>query len=423
MAVEVTEDALDLTQWIRVGDGVFWSQACSEPVSLVDRLIEQAAQLSATSVYCGHTLRDVLADPRAAQLRITSHGTLGRLGHVARQRKVHIVPTHYSEIPGLFARRAVPGDVALVQLAPPDRFGRCSYGMDAGYVANAVQHARVVIAEINEQMPSVAGDGIDLDDIDVIVHTDRSVLTAAQPRSTENSESIAEHVTGLISDGDTIQVGVGGIPDAVLRRLGHLRDLAVHSGMIGDPIIDLVEAGVITGAHKPRDRGRLVAGTALGSQRLVDFLSTTSVVDMRAVSYTHRPDVLTQVGRLVAINGAIEVDLTGQVNSEAVNGRWLGAVGGQVDFLRGARAMGGVGIIALPSLIASSGASRIVSRLSGPVTTARSDVDVVVTEHGIARLSGRDLEQRARALLAVADPRHRELLSRAAATDGLISRS
>jgi acyl-CoA hydrolase len=421
MAQEFAEGTLDLTQWIRPGDGVFWSQACSEPVSLVDQLIEQASQLGNTNVYCGHTLRDALADPRAAHLRITSHGTLGRLGHVARQRDVHIVPTHYSEIPGLFARRAVPGDVALVQLAPPDRFGRCSYGMDAGYVADAVRHARVIVAEINEQMPSVAGDGVALDDLDVLVHTDRPLLTVSQPRSSEDDESIAEHVAALISDGDTIQVGVGGIPDAVLRRLGHLRDLAVHSGLIGDPIIDLVEAGVITGARKPRDRGRLVAGTALGSQRLVGFLSTSQAVDMRAVSYTHRPDVLTQVGRLVAINGAIEVDLTGQVNSEAVNGRWLGAVGGQVDFLRGARAAGGVGIIALPSLIARSGASRIVSRLSGPVTTARSDVDVVVTEHGTARLSGRDLEQRARALLAVADPRHREQLSRAAAADGLIS--
>jgi acyl-CoA hydrolase len=420
MAQEFTEGTLDLTQWIRPGDGVFWSQACSEPVSLVDQLIEQASRLGSTNVYCGHTLRDALADPRAAHLRITSHGTLGRLGHVARQRDVHIVPTHYSELPGLFARRAVPGDVALVQLAPPDRFGRCSYGMDAGYVADAVRHARVIVAEINEQMPSVAGDGVALDDLDVLVHTNRPLLTVSQPRSSED-ESIAEHVAALISDGDTIQVGVGSIPDAVLRRLGHLRDLAVHSGMIGDPIIDLVEAGVITGARKPRDRGRLVAGTALGSQRLVGFLSTSQAVDMRAVSYTHRPDVLTQVGRLVAINGAIEVDLTGQVNSEAVNGRWLGAVGGQVDFLRGARAAGGVGIIALPSLIAKSGASRIVSRLSGPVTTARSDVDVVVTEHGTARLSGRDLEQRARALLAVADPRHRERLSRAAGADGLIS--
>lgn len=419
MAREFTEDTLDLTQWIRPGDGVFWSQACSEPVGLVDRLVEQASQLGSTNVYCGHTLRDVLADPRAAHLRITSHGTLGRLGHVARQRRVNIVPTHYSEIPGLFALRALPGDVALLQLAPPDRFGRCSYGMDSGYVADAVRHARVIVAEINEQMPSVAGDGLAFDDLDVLVHTDRPVLTVSRPQSSTDDESVADHVAALISDGDTIQVGVGGIPDAVLRRLGHLRDLAVHSGIISDAIIDLVEAGVITGARKPRDRGRVVAGTALGSQRLVDFLSTSRAVDMRAVSYTHRPDVLTQIGRLVAVNGAIEVDLTGQVNSEAVNGRWLGAVGGQVDFLRGARSAGGVGIIALPSLNASSGASRIVSRLSGPVTTARSDIDVVVTEHGIAQLAGRDLDQRARALIAVADPRHREQLSLAAAADGL----
>jgi acyl-CoA hydrolase len=421
MTQELTKDTLDLRQWIRPGDGVFWSQACSEPVGLVDGLIEQSSELGVAGVYCGHTLRDTLADPRAAHLRVTSHGTLGRLGHVARKRDVHIVPTHYSEIPGLFRRRTVPGDVALVQLAPPDRFGRCSFGMDAGYVADAVRYARVVVAEINEQMPPVAGDGMALADLDVVVRTNRPVLTVALPPPTEADESIAEHVAALVRDGDTIQVGVGGIPDAVLRRLHHLRDLAVHSGIVSDSMIDLVEAGVITGARKPIDHGRVVAGSALGSQRLVDFLATSHVVDMRAVSYTHRQDVLAQVGRLVAINGAIEVDLTGQVNSEVVNGRWLGAVGGQVDFLRGARAAGGVGIVALPSLAARSGDSRIVSRLSGPVTTARSDVDVVVTEYGTALLSGRDLAQRARALIAIADPRHRDELTRAASVEGLLA--
>lgn len=403
---------MDLDRWIRPGDGVFWSQACSEPLGLVDALIEQAADLGVTDVYCGHALRDVLVEPRASTLRVTSHGTLGHLSQVARRRDVHVVPTHYSEIPRLFERRALPGDVALVQLAPPDQDGRCSFGMDAGYVADAFRYARVVIAEINERMPSVGGDGILFDDIDAVIHTDRPLLTVDAGSSTEVDEAIADQIAALMRDGDTVQVGVGGIPNAVLRRLHHLRDLGVHSGLVSDSMIDLIDAGVITGALKPLDRGRVTGGSALGSQRLVDFLMTSDVVDMRAVSYTHRQEVLAQVGRLVAVNGAIEVDLTGQVNSEAVNGRWLGAVGGQVDFLRGARAAGGVGIVALPSVTARSGDSRIVNRLSGPVTTARSDVDVVVTEHGTARLSGLDLEQRARALIALADPAHRDHLER-----------
>ena len=409
---ELAHDAIDLARWVRPGDGVLWSQAGSEPVGLVDALIEQAADLGVTDVYCGHALRDVLAEPKARALRITSHGTLGRLSQVARRRDVHIVPTHYSEIPRLFERRALPGDVALVQLAPPDRDGHCSFGMDAGYVADAVRHARVVIAEINEQMPSVGGDGMLLDDIDAVVRTDRPLLTMAIGPSTEVEEAIADQIAALMCDGDTVQVGVGGIPDAVLRRLHHLHDLGVHSGIVSDSMIDLIDAGVITGARKPLDRGRVTGGSALGSQRLVDFLMTSDVVDMRAVSYTHRADVLAQVGRLVAVNGAIEVDLTGQVNSEAVHGRRLGAVGGQVDFLRGARAAGGLGIVALPSTTARSGDSRIVNRLSGPVTTARSDVDVVVTEHGTASLSGLDLEQRARALIALANPAHRDQLER-----------
>ena len=403
---------MDLDHWIRPGDGVFWSQACSEPLGLVDALIEQAADLGVTDVYCGHALRDVLVEPKASTLRVTSHGTLGHLSQVARRRDVHVVPTHYSEIPRLFERRALPGDVALVQLAPPDQDGRCSFGMDAGYVADAARYARVVIAEINERMPSVGGDGILFDDIDAVVHTDRPLLTVDAGSSTEVDEAIADQIAALMRDGDTVQVGVGGIPNAVLRRLHHLRDLGVHSGLVSDSMIDLIDAGVITGALKPLDRGRVTGGSALGSQRLVDFLMTSDVVDMRAVSYTHRQEILAQVGRLVAVNGAIEVDLTGQVNSEAVNGRWLGAVGGQVDFLRGARAAGGVGIVALPSVTARSGDSRIVNRLSGPVTTARSDVDVVVTEHGTARLSGLDLEQRARALIAIADPAHRDHLER-----------
>ena len=405
---------LDLTRWVRPGDGVLWSQACSEPTALVDRLIEQADDLGALDLYCGHTFRDVLTDPRAAGFTVTSHGALGRLGQIARRRQVNIVPTHYSELPALFARRALPSDVTLLQVAPPDTSGRCSFGMDAGYVADAVRHARVVIAEVNERMPSLPGDGIDLADIDVAVHTDRDPLEAPQARPTAADEAVADRVAALVRDGDTLQIGVGGIPDAVMRRLGHLHDLGLHSGIISDSVIDLIETGVLNGARKTADRGRAVAGSALGTSRLVEFLSSTADVDVRAVSYTHRPDVLAQVGRLVAVNGAIEIDLTGQVNSESIGDRWVGAVGGQVDFLRAARASGGLGIVALPSTVERSGATRIVPTLSGPVTTARSDVDIVVTEHGVARLGGLDLKQRADALIAVADPRHRDTLDRAA---------
>ena len=406
---------LDLTQWIRPGDGVFWSQACSEPVGLIDKLIEQGEELGALDVFCGHTFRERLTEPGADGFRIFSHGTLGRLARIADTRLVRVIPTHYSELPRLFAGGALPSDVALLQLAPPDADGRCSFGMDAGYVADAVKHARVVIAEINEQMPSVAGEGLRLEDLDVAVHTSRPVLQAPQTRPSPIDEEVARHVASLVRDGDTIQIGVGGIPDAVLSSLRHHRDLAVHSGIISDPIIDLIEGGVVTGARKPCDRGRTVAGSALGTQRLVNFLGSAPDIDMRSVNYTHRPEILAQVGRLVAINSAIEVDLTGQVNSESISGRPVGAVGGQVDFLRAARASGGVGVVALPATVAKTGATRIVAELSGPVTTARSDVDVIVTEHGIATLAGLDLKSRAAALIAIAAPEHRDTLHRLSA--------
>ena len=416
--LEIEADALDLARWIRPGDGVLFNQACAEPVGLVDRLIEQSREIEDVRVFCGLTWRDVFAAPEADALDVVSFGALGRLSRVAARRPVRIVPCHFSALPGLFAARALPGDVALIQVAPPDAAGRCSLGVDVSYLADALAHARVVIAEVNERMPATRGAWIDHEAIDVTVMTSRPLLEAPAGRATGTDDRIAEHVAGLIEDGDTLQIGVGALPEAILRRLHGATDLGIHSGMIGDAVADLVEAGVITGARKPADRGLIVTGAAIGSQRLFDFLEGREDVLMRPVSYTHRPETLAGIGRLVAINGGVEVDLTGQVNAEVAAGRHVGAVGGQVDFLRGAAAGGGLGIVALPSVVAKGGATRIVAALSGPVTTARGDVDVVVTEHGVAHLRGLDLEQRAAALIAVAAPEHRDDLARAAAQRG-----
>lgn len=414
------EDDVDLTRWLRAGDGVLWGQGCGEPIGLVDRLVAQNAEVGGLRAFCGHTLRDVLAAPEASTLEVLSYGVLGRLGRVAAQRPVRIVPSHFSELPALFASGALPGDVALVQLAPPDADGRCSFGVEAGYIADAVAHSRVVIAEINEQMPPTRGAGVPYADLDVVVHTNRPLLTAPPARASDADAAIAEHVVALVRDGDTIQMGVGALPEAILGRLGHLTDLGVHSGVVGDAIVDLIEAGVVTGTAKPSDRGLAVIGAALGTPRLFDFLGTEESVRILSAGYTHRPDVLARIGRLVAINGAIEVDLTGQVNAEAIDGRWIGGVGGQVDFLRAAAASGGHGVVALPSRVTKTGGSRIVRRLSGPVTTARSDADVIVSEHGAAHLRGRDQKARAQALIAIADPAHRDDLTRAAIEDGLL---
>jgi len=409
--------ALDLARWVRPGDGVVVSQGCAEPVGLVDALIGAAGagELTDLSLYSGLTWRAVLAAPEAASIDVVSYGVLGALAKVAAARPVRIVPSHFSALPELFAHRKLPGDVALIQVSEPDADGRCSFGVDTAYIADAVAHARTVIAEVNARMPRVPGATIAYDALTATVHTDRPLLEAPPARESAVDRAIAAHVVELVRDGDTLQVGVGALPEAILRGLRGARDLGVHSGMICDPIADLMADGVITGAQKPADTGLVVTGAALGSERLFDFLDNNAAVVQRPVSYTHRPRTLAGVGRLVAINGAVEVDLTGQVNAERAGGRAVGAVGGQVDFLRGAAATGGEGVVALPATVAKTGATRIVARLSGPVTTARADVGVVVTEHGVARLRGLDLRERAAALIAIAAPEHREALRRAAA--------
>jgi acyl-CoA hydrolase len=419
--VELEADRLDLTRWVRPGSGVVASQACGEPVVLVDALIEAAGSgaLDGVSYYCGLTWREVLAAPEAAGIDLVSYGVLGALARVAAVRPVRVVPSHFSAHPGLFAHRELPGDVALIQVAPPGPDGRCSFGVDTTYIADAVLHAHAVIAEVNAQMPRVRGASIAYDELTAVVHTDRPLLEAPPARETEADRAIAAHAVALVRDGDTLQVGVGALPEAILRGVQGARDLGIHSGMICDPVVDLVASGTVTGARKPVDTGLIVTGAALGSSKLFAFLDGDERVVQRPVSFTHRADTLTRVGRLVAINGAVEVDLTGQVNAERAGTRMVGAVGGQVDFLRGAAASGGEAVVALPSVVAKTGATRIVARLSGPVTTARADVEVVVTEHGVARLRGLDLAERAAALIAIAAPEHREALAREAVAAGL----
>jgi acyl-CoA hydrolase len=314
------------------------------------------------------------------------------------------VPCHFSALPGLFGARVLPGDVAFVQVAPPDSLGRCSLGVGVDYLADALEHARVVIAEVNDHCPVTAGHWIAWDRLDAAVGSSRPLLEAPAVAPGETERQIAAHVAALVSEGDTIQLGVRALPEAIMQALADHRDLGVHSGMISDGVLDLIEAGAVTNARKPADWGLTVTGAALGSRRLFSALDTREDVVFRPVSYTHVPSTLATVGRLCAINSALEVDLSGQANAESIDGRPLGAVGGQVDFLRAAAASGGKPILALPS-------SRVVKRLSGPVSTARSDVDWVVTEHGARSLNGLTDGQRRAALLELAGAAHAEGLA------------
>jgi len=273
-----------------------------------------------------------------------------------------------------------------------------------------------VIAEVNERVPFTLGDAVlPAARIDCAVHVARMPVEVFPAQIGDVDQAIAKIAAGYIEDGSVIQVGIGAVPDAILRLLRDRRDLGVHSGMIGDGLVDLVEAGVVTNALKPIDTGISVTGALIGTRRLFDFADRNAKIIMRNSSYTHNEAVLSRLTRLVTINSALEVDLTGQVNAEQSGTQYLGGTGGQVDYVRaGSRSHGGHSIIALPAAAKGGTVSRISAALAGPVTTARSEVDVVVTEFGAAELRGQTLAERARRLVAIAHPDFREELDRAA---------
>jgi acyl-CoA hydrolase len=386
---ELSAGELDLGEWLRPGDGVVVGQACAEPVPLLDALLAQAPRRAERlPVFLGLSWRDLSTDG----VDLVSYGALGHLGRLSQ---LEVVPCHFSALPRLFRERALPGDVALIQVAPPDESGHCSLGVGVDYLADALDHARTIVAEVNDRCPRTRGAHVAWEKIDAYIRTSRPLLEAPGADPGEVELQIADHVAALVSDGETLQLGVGSLPEAILGALHSHGDLGVHSGMVSDGILKLIDAGVVTNACKELDPHVTITGAALGGTRLFDALDERDDIVFRPVSYTHDAGTLAKVGPLCAINSAVEIDLHGQVNSEAARGRLLGAVGGQVDFLRAAVASGGKAIIALP-------ASRIVTALSGPVGTARSDVDWVVTEHGARSLQGLTDPQRADALVELA---------------------
>lgn len=407
--VDRIED-LDLRAYLRAGDTVIWGQACAEPRTLTEALVAQRERLGGIQCFLGIGASETLRPEHADQLSFVGYTAGGTHRALARAGVLDVLPAHYSQLPETFRTRRMPVDVALVSLPPADAGGRYSLGLAAEYLVPALDAARTVIAEVNDQLPRTHTSRTLTDaDLDVVLHTSRAPAEIPPAAPTAVEERIAARVAELVDDGATLQAGVGGLPGAVLRRLADRRDLGVHSGLVVDAVVDLVEAGAVTGARKSRDPGVVVGGVLMGSQRLFRFADRNPGVLLRETGYIHDPEVLAAQERFVAINSAVEVDLTGQVNAEVAGGRYVGAVGGAVDFLRGAhRSRGGVPIVALP---ATAGAgSRIVSRLSGPVSTSRADAGVIVTEFGVADLRGLPLRERRARMLALADPEHRPAL-------------
>lgn len=405
---------LDLAAWVRPGDMVLWGQAAAEPLPLIGALIAQRHRI-------GGRFRVFLGIPAPGRGISVEHSDcidfVGYCGTGANRTlaaagRLDILPCHYSQFPDLLCRGPLNTDVLLLQVSPPDEHGRYSLSIAHEYLVPLVDSARVVIAEVNRQAPWTHGERcLTDDDFDAVVHTDRPLpeIGHAAPGAAEHA--IARHVSGLIEDGATLQMGLGVIPEVILGQLADRRDLGVHSGAIGDAVARLTSSGVITNARKTRDRGVTVTGLALGGRSTRQLIHRNPAVQFRSTRYTHDAGVLASIDRLVALNSAVEVDLTGQINAEQVAGSYVGAVGGAVDFLRGAaRSRGGLPIVALPSTAGTL--SRIVARLSGPVSTSRADVGLIVTEHGIADLRGQPLSERIRRMIAIADPRFRDELQR-----------
>lgn len=407
---------IDLAPFVRAGQGVWWGQAGAEPTPLVHALLEQVSSIGPVSAFVGLTWDARLTTDIPSELTLVSYGALGELRKPSKDDKLEIVPCHYFSLQRLFAEHKIPSDVGFVQVSPPDNQGYCTLGIGVEYVADALAHTPVLIAEINEQMPTtVGGPRIHVDEFAATINTNRPLNTMPNREPTDADLALASNVASLVEDGDTIQFGVGVLPAAVLDALSTHTNLGIHSGMIADGLINLVDKGVVDGSKKPIDTGLIVTGAALGTERLYSSLQSMPVA-FRASSYTHHPKTLAEIHNLVSINSAIEVDLTGQVGAEVRGGVHVGAIGGQADFSRAAAATGARSIIALRAT--SNGESAIVPRLrSGIVTLARADVDHVVTEFGIASLRGCNLHERSKRLIAVAAPEHRDDLQQNVESD------
>ncbi|MBI5033119.1 MAG: acetyl-CoA hydrolase/transferase family protein [Chloroflexi bacterium] len=334
------------------------------------------------------------------------------------------VPVFLSEIPDMFRNNTLPLDVAMIQVSPPDEHGFCSFGCEVGCTKPAAQAAKIVIAEVNRQMPRVLGDSfIHVSKLDYIVEVDHPLPEAPQGGGTETHRQIGKNIADLISDGDTLQLGIGSIPDAVLAQVGDRQDLGIHSELFSDGVIDLVNRGVITNDRKTLHPGKIVAGFLFGSQRLYQFANDNPIIELHPSDYVNDPYIIAQNDNMIAVNSAIEVDLTGQVCADSIGPAIYSGIGGQVDFVRGAaRSRGGKPIIALPATAKDGKMSRIVTHLKpgAGVVTSRGDVHYVVTEYGVASLHGKSIRERVCALIAIAAPQFREELERYAKQNNYI---
>jgi acyl-CoA hydrolase len=403
--------ALRLSDYLRPDDLVVVEQGVGEPCELVRLMIEQRESLPGTEVFIGLSYAGLLTAEVARTLRVVSFGAMASLAPLAASKLLGVIPCAYADVSRVLEARAAGRVAVLIQVSPADEDGCHSLGVSVDYTHELLASARVVIAEVNDQMPLTSGPRIPGKLFTAAVHTSRALPEVPTPDASDLHRTIAASVAEIVPERATLQLGIGAVPSVVGGLLAQRRELRVHSALVGDWLLELAEAGALS-----RQPGSVVISGAAGSRRLYDYLAREDVV-FEPIPRLSTPDVLAGIPRFVAMNSALQVDLSGQVNAELAGDRYLGGIGGQPDFLRGAQlSPGGRSIIVLPATAARGTKSRIVCALDhGVVTTARSGVDFVVTEFGVADLRGKTLEERAKALIAVAAPEHRRPLAEAGA--------
>lgn len=411
--------AADAVKVIKSNDRVFIHGVGAAPQSLIKAMVDRSEELTNVEIVHLHTEGPApYSEPQFADsFRVNAFFVGANIRVAVRDGRADYIPVFLSEIPALFRKSVLPLDVALVHTSLPDKHGFCSLGVSVDIARAAVDTAKYVIAQVNPKMPRTLGDAlVHVDEIDAFVDVDEFLPEAMPSEITDIDRKIGGYIAEMIDDGATLQMGIGSIPNAVLASLGNHRHLGIHTEMFSDGLIDLVESGVVTGERKIKHPGKIVSGFVMGTQRLYDFIDDNPQVLMLDIAYVNDTAVIRRNPKVTAINSAIEVDLTGQICADSIGPYQYSGVGGQMDFIRGASlSEGGKPIIALPSTT-SKGGSKIVPFLNegAGVVTTRAHVHYVVTEYGVADLYGKNLQQRAAALTAIAHPDHREMLDRAA---------
>jgi 4-hydroxybutyrate CoA-transferase len=401
---------------VKSGDSVYIHSNAAAPSVLIKALVDAAPNLRNVQIFELLTLgaAEYAAPQYAESFKVHALFIGKNMREAVNAGRADYTPVFLSEIPSLFSSKILPVDVCLLNVSPPDEHGYCSYGVSVDCTIAARKAARVVIAQVNKQMPRTMGRAfLHISKIDHIVEVDEPIPELNFGEADEVETAIGRHIADLIEDGATLQMGIGGIPNAVLSNLADKRNLGIHTEMFSDGLVDLVERGVITNDAKTVLPGKCAVSFMMGTKRLYDFANNNPLIEMQTSDFINDPFIISQNHKMTAINSAIEVDVTGQVCSDSIGDTLYSGFGGQVDFIRGAaRSKEGKAIIALPSTARDGACSRIVTHVTGGVVTSRADVHYVVTEYGVAHLFGKNLKERAKALIAIAHPKFREELEK-----------